>query len=96
MFLNGSAAQQNDFRKEKVSFPKPKVRRGWKVGRPNLLTKLSEFGQIGIAHLAYWQRELTPVERKAAFFETILKEQRKMVERETKLMEAPRTTRKLN
>ncbi|XP_028417544.1 uncharacterized protein LOC114541957 [Dendronephthya gigantea] len=92
LFLNGSAAQQKVFQKEKVSYPKPGSGLGWKLGRPNMLAKLSEYGQIGIAHLAKWKGELMADEIIAALCETILKEKKEMVEKELKLMEKAQTT----
>ena len=73
LYLNGSAAQQNEYPKKEVVFERPQYGRGWALGRPNSILKLvSSFGNFGIAHLAQWQRELVGVEIKAAFIDTLL------------------------
>lgn len=81
LYLNGSAAQQNVFPKKEVAFRRPDYGRGWTLGRPNDVLKLgTSFGNLGIAHLAQWQRELVAVEIKAAFVDTLLPDEKKAVE----------------
>ena len=72
LYLNGSAAKQKAFPKQEVTFVKPEYSHGWSIGRPNEIFKLTKYGSFGIAHLAQWLRELTAVEIRAAFYETIL------------------------
>ncbi len=78
--MNGSAVQQKDSPRREVTFARPTYGRGWSLGRPNSILKLMKFGNFGIAHLAQWQRELTAVEIKTAFIETILEDQKKLIE----------------
>ena len=79
MYLNGSSVQQQQSPRKEVSVAMPKYGQGWSIARPNDILKLTEFGEFGMAHLAQWQRELTAVEIKTAFFETIILEDKEKI-----------------
>jgi hypothetical protein len=81
LYLDGSAVRPKDrFPRKEVTFARPEYGRGWSLGRPNSILKLTKYGNFGIAHLAQWQRELTAVEIKTAFYETILSDRKKLIE----------------
>lgn len=79
MYLNGKAVVLHQSRKTNVEFESPRSSRGWSIGRPNDIFKLTNYGNLGISHLALWLRELTKTEIATAYAETTSRDQNKVI-----------------